>query len=116
MARQDSEVIAAKGGKKILRGFNIRVGDRRTSVRLSPVVADAVKKIAARERCELDQLYSHIDRKKEKGVTRATAIRDFVVRYFMGAATEAGHRKAGHRKLIGKARPRHLRPASRKSI
>ena len=49
MARQDSEFIAAKGGKKNLRGFNIWVGDRRTSVRLSPVVAHAVEKIAERE-------------------------------------------------------------------
>ena len=57
--------------------------------------------------CELGELYSYIDCKKEKGVSRATAIRDFVVRYFMVAATEAGHRKAGHGKLIGKTkRPR----------
>jgi len=106
MARQESEFIAAKGGKKILRSFNIWVGDRRTSVRLSPVVADAVEKIAEREGCELGELYSYIDRKKEKGVSRATAIRDFVIRYFMDAATESGHRRKGHGKLIRNGRPR----------
>lgn len=100
MARQDTKFIVAKGGKKTLRGFNIRVGDRRTSVRLSPVVADAVEKIAAHERCELGELYTYIDRKKEKGVSRATAIRDFALGYFMEAGTKAGHRKAGHGKLI----------------
>jgi hypothetical protein len=54
--RQNTKFIVARGGKKTLHDFNIRVGDRRTSVRLSPVVADAVKKIAARERCELGHL------------------------------------------------------------
>jgi predicted DNA-binding ribbon-helix-helix protein len=102
MARQRTEFIVAKDGKKKLRGFNIVVGDRRTSVRLSPVIANAVEKIAAREGCELDELYTYIDRRKEKGVSRATAIRDFALGYFMHAATEAGHRKAGHGKLISK--------------
>jgi predicted DNA-binding ribbon-helix-helix protein len=93
MARQDSEFIAAKGGKKILRGFNIRVGDRRTSVRLSPVVADAVEKIAEREGCGLDQLYSYI---KKRGQSVTPAIRVFVMLYYRDAATEAGHARAGH--------------------
>ncbi len=104
MARPKSGYIVAEGGKKVLRGFNIQIGKRRTSVRLSPVIAGAVDKIAAYEGCELDELYSYIDRKKEKGVSlsTATSIREFVVRYFMEAANEAGHRKAGHGKLIGK--------------
>jgi predicted DNA-binding ribbon-helix-helix protein len=102
MARQRSGYIVAKSGKKVLRGFNIQIGDRRTSVRLSPIVADAVEKIAARERCELDELYTYIDRKKEKGISRSTAIREFALRYFMHAATESGHRREGHGKLIRK--------------
>lgn len=105
MARPNTAFIVAKGGKKMLRGFNIYIGDRRTSVRLSPVVADAVEKIAAREGCEVDELYSYIDRTKEKGVSRATAIRDFALGYFMEAGTKAGHGKAGHGKLIVKAKP-----------
>jgi predicted DNA-binding ribbon-helix-helix protein len=114
MARQDSEFIAAKGGKKLLRGINIYVGNRRTSVRLSPVVVDAVEKIAVRERCELDQLYSYIDRKKEKGVSRATAIRDFALGYFIEGGTKAGHRRAGHGKLIRKHGPRFRAGHARK--
>ena len=106
MARPRSGYIVAKGGKKTLPIFNIRIGKKRTSVRLSPVAADAVEKIAARERCELNELYSYIDRKKTKGVSRATAIRDFALGYFMNAATEAGHRKAGHGKLIRIAKKR----------
>jgi len=102
MARQSTTFIVARGGKKTLRGFNIQVGDLRTSVRLSPVVTDAVEKIAEREGCELDELYSYIDRKKKKGVSRATAIRDFALGYFMEAGTKAGHRKAGHGMLIAK--------------
>ncbi len=107
MARQSTEFIVDKSGKKVLRGFNIRVGDRRTSVRLSPVVADAVEQIADRERCELYELYTYIDRTKEKGVSRSTAIREFALEYFMDAATESGHRREGHGKLIGNVkRPR----------
>jgi len=102
MARQSTKFIVDRGGKKTLSSFNIRVGDLRTTVRLSPVVADAVEKIAAREGCELDELYSYIDRKKEKGVSRAAAIRDFALGYFMEAGTKAGHRKAGHGHLISR--------------
>jgi len=66
----------------------------------------AVKRIAERERCELDELYSYIDRKKVKGVSRATSIRDFALGYFIDAGTKAGHRKAGHGKLIRKSAKR----------
>jgi len=102
MPKQNTQFIIARSGKKTLPTFNISVGDRRTTVSLSPIVADAVKKIATREGCGLDELYSYIDRKKQKGVSRATTIRDFALRYFMEAGTVAGHRKAGHGKLIGK--------------
>ena len=106
MARRKSGYIVREGGKKTLRNFNIQLGKKRTTARLSPFIIKAVGKIAERERCEVDELYSHIDRTKEKGVTTATSIREFVVRYFMDAATEAGHRKAGHGKLIGTAKRR----------
>ena len=104
MARQNAQFIVVRGGKKTLRALNIKVGDKRTSVRLSPVVAGAVEKIAKFEGCELDELYSYIDRKKEKGVSLSTAIREFALRYFMEAGTKAGHRKAGHGKLIVKVK------------
>ena len=109
MARRRSGYIVSKGGKKTLPAFNIHIGKKRTSVRLSPVVADAVEKIAARERCELDELYSYIDRKKEKGVSRTTAIKDFALGYFMEAGTKAGHRKAGHGQLISRPERRMRR-------
>jgi predicted DNA-binding ribbon-helix-helix protein len=103
MASQNAEFIVVKGGKKVLRAVNIRIGGLRTSARLSPVIARAVEKIAAREGCGLDKLCGYIDRKKEKGVSRSTAIRDFAFRYFIEAATEAGHRRAGHGNLIRKS-------------
>jgi len=102
MAKRRSGYIVDRRGKKTLRSFNINVGEIRTSVRLSPTVLKAVARIAEREGCDSDQLYTYIDLTKEKGLSRATAIRDFVTRYFMDAATEAGHRKAGHGKLLGK--------------
>jgi predicted DNA-binding ribbon-helix-helix protein len=115
MAVQDAQFIVAEDGKKHLRAINIYVRNRRTSVRLSPIVARAVEKIAKRERCDLDDLYSYIDRKKEKGVSRATAIRDFALGYFVEAGTMAGHRRAGHGKLIRKHGPRFRAGQSRNS-
>lgn len=109
MARQSATFIVGSDGKKTLRTINIHVGDRRTSVRLSPVIADAVEKIAVHERCDLDELYTYIDRKKEKGVSRSTAIREFALGYFMEAGTKAGHRKAGHGKLISRPERRMRR-------
>ena len=102
MAKQNAAFVIARSGKKTLRGCTIFVGNKRTSVRLSPVVAAAVEKIAARERCDLDELYTYIDRTKERGVGRSTAIREFTLRYFIEAGTPAGHRKAGHGRLIRK--------------
>ena len=109
MARQNAQFIVVRGGKKTLRALNIKVGDKRTSVRLSPVVAGAVEKIAKFEGCELDELYSYIDRKKEKGVSLSTAIREFALGYFMEAGTKDGHRRAGHGKLISRAERRMRR-------
>src|SRR5690242_4940333 len=99
MARRNTGFIVTSSGKKKLRAFNIQLGKKRTTVRLSPVVTKAIETIAKRERCEPNELYSYIDRKKEKGVSRATAIRDFALGYFIEAGTKAGHRKAGHGKL-----------------
>lgn len=100
----------------MLPNFNIYIGEKRTSIRLSPIIVNAVERIAAREHCELDELCSHIDRTKGRGIPLSTAIREFAIRYFMDAATEAGHRKAGHGELMQKARLRRARPASRKTI
>jgi len=100
MAKRNTGYIITGSGKKKLRAFNIQIGKKRTSVRLSPAVREAIEKIAKLEHCELPELFAYIVRRKEKRVGRTTAIREFVVRYFMDAATEAGHRKAGHGKLI----------------
>ena len=102
MARQRSGYIVAEGGKKTLPTFNIRIGDKRTSIRLSPILDQAIVRIAKREDCDVDDLCSYIDRTKGRGVARSTAIREFALAYFMHAATEAGHRRAGHGKLIRK--------------
>ena len=112
MARRGPEYIAGKGGKKMLPSFNICIGKHRTSVRLSPVVAEAVENIADRERCELDELFTYIDRKKVKGGSRSTAISEFALEYFMDAATESGHEREGHGKLISRPE-RRVRRAHR---
>ena len=101
MARKSSgEYIVTPEGKKKLRSFNIHIGDKRTTVRLSPVARQAIEKIAELENCKTGIVFDYIYRTKENGVSTATAIRDFAFKYFMEAATHEGHLKAGHGRLI----------------
>ena len=98
--RKNKNYIVTSEGKKNLRGFNIQVGKRRTSVRLAPGTLLAIKTIAELEHCNISEVFSYIYQAKEEGVSNATAIRDFAVRYFMDATTQEGHRNAGHGQLI----------------
>jgi predicted DNA-binding ribbon-helix-helix protein len=104
--RTPREYIVRRDGKKNLRGFNIQIGEKRTTVRLSPGALQAIKKIAELEDCNTGKIFSYIYRTKEEGTSNATAIRDFAFKYFMDAATPEGHFRAGHGQLIREQRHR----------
>jgi hypothetical protein len=87
-------------GKKRLANYNISVGKRRTSVRLSPATHKAIANIAAIENCDPRDVFEFIARTRETGVSVSTAIRDFAIRYFLEAGTVEGHSAAGHGSLI----------------
>lgn len=79
---------------------NVSIRGRRTSLRLEPAMWDALAEIARRERMTVHALCTAIDeRRRESSLT--AAIRVFALSYFRTAATEDGHRRAGH----GKPRP-----------
>lgn len=78
-----------------LRQGMITLSGRRTSVKLEPETWDALRYIAARERCSIHDICSLVDRAKNKK-SIASAIRTFALLYFRAAATEEGHRRAGH--------------------
>lgn len=74
---------------------NILVAGRRTSLRLEPVMWDALGEVCRRESKNANELCTMIDsRRNESSLT--AAVRVFILAYFMAAATEEGHANAGH--------------------
>lgn len=94
------EYAGSPTGKKSLHNYNISVGSRRTTVRLSPQTYNAIENIAEIENCGPKEVFEFIASTKGKGAPLSTAIRDFVLRYFLDAATPEGHSAAGHGSLI----------------
>jgi predicted DNA-binding ribbon-helix-helix protein len=81
---------------------NVTVAGRRTSMRLEPAMWDALRQICRREDKALNELVTEIDRQRVESSLTA-AIRVHLLRYFCAAATDEGHRLAGHGQ-----RPHHL--------
>ena len=80
-----------------LRSYNIVVDGKRTSVRLDPVSLESLYDIARRERMGVNELCTLIEsRNRGNGFTFTAAIRIFLLSYYKAAATDEGHRSAGH--------------------
>lgn len=84
------------GGKSTLVSRNITVLRRRTSVRLEPEMWSALREIARREDCKIHDICSLIHLRKNQDTSLTAAIRVFLMLYYRAAATEDGHRRAGH--------------------
>lgn len=74
---------------------NVTVESGRTSMRLEPELWDALQEICSREKTSMAALVQRIERERMSG-GRTSAVRVHVVSYFRAAATEEGHRAAGH--------------------
>jgi predicted DNA-binding ribbon-helix-helix protein len=74
---------------------NIVAASGRSSMRLEPEIWDALFEICRRENVAMGELVRKIDGGREIG-GRTSAIRVFAFNYFRHAATEEGHRLAGH--------------------
>jgi predicted DNA-binding ribbon-helix-helix protein len=68
---------------------NVVVGRHRTSVRLEPVMWDALQDIARRHRVTLHTLVTDIDRERTASSLTA-AIRVYIVDFYRAAALSAG--------------------------
>lgn len=79
-----------------LRSGNVTVAGRRTSIRLEPSMWQALREISSREGKSMHALVTEIERARAQSSLTA-AIRVFLLDYFRAAATEEGHRRAGHR-------------------
>jgi len=80
---------------------NVTVAGRRTSLRMEPEMWDALQEAAAREGLSLHDFCTGVA-KRRGGYSMTAAIRVHLLGYFRGAATEAGHKAAGHGKLRSK--------------
>lgn len=90
------EAADEAGGKSTLVSRNITVMGRRTSVRLEPEMWSALREIARREDCKIHDICSLIHLRKNQDTSLTAAIRVFLMLYYRAAATEDGHRRAGH--------------------
>lgn len=79
-----------------LRSGNVTVAGRRTSIRLEPAMWQALREISVREGKTMHALVTEIEQGRAQSSLTA-AIRVFLLDYFRAAATEEGHRRAGHR-------------------
>lgn len=92
---------------------NINIGDKRTSVRLEKYMWEGLKDIAKRENMSIHELCTTIHSQMNSKTSFTASLRVFIMLYFKAAATEDGHKKAGH----GKNRVKKLSaPASSKNI
>jgi predicted DNA-binding ribbon-helix-helix protein len=74
---------------------NVTVAGHRTSVRLEPSMWHALQEVCAREHVSVHAAVSVIAAgRAESSLT--SAIRAYLLCYFQSAATEDGHRDAGH--------------------
>ena len=69
---------------------------RRTSVRLEPEMWNALNEIATIENCSVHDICSLVCLRKKEKTSLTAAIRVFLMLYYRAAATEEGHRRAGH--------------------
>ena len=103
---QNNQVGADAHGGLINR--NVTVNGRRTSLRLEPEMWDALEEIAKREGVRVSDVVSRIDRELRGGSLQGSGltarVRVFVLGYFRAAATENGHRNAGHGLFYGNTR------------
>ncbi len=74
---------------------NVTVAGRRTSMRLEPAMWEALQQLCRREGKTLNELVTEIDRQRSESSLTA-AIRVYLLSYFRAAATDEGHRLAGH--------------------
>lgn len=78
-----------------LINHNVTVAGHRTSIRLEPAMWMALQEICRREAKSLHELVTEIAQERQQS-TLTAAIRVSLLTYFRAAATEEGHRRAGH--------------------
>ncbi len=92
---ETSQEAGSDDPRSTLVNRNVTVAGHRTSIRLEPAMWDALGQICAREQATLNEIVTAIHRQRAESSLTA-AIRVYLLSYFRAAATEEGHRGAGH--------------------
>ncbi len=85
--------------KSTLATRNITILGNRTSIRLEPEMWQALKEVATLEKCKIHDICSLVFLRKEQNTSLTAAIRVFLMLYYRTAATDEGHKMAGHGNL-----------------
>ncbi len=88
-------------GESGLVNRNITSQQGRTSMRLEPELWAALEEMCQRENLTVTMAIRAIESAHSPG-SRTSAVRVHLLRYFRQAATEEGHRLAGHGTLAGR--------------
>jgi predicted DNA-binding ribbon-helix-helix protein len=91
--------VVDKAADALARGLvnhTVRIGTRRTSIRVDQLTWQALCEIAEREGVTVNQLCTAIAGEKPRRLSLTAAIRLGVLQYYRDAATETGHIAAGH--------------------
>jgi predicted DNA-binding ribbon-helix-helix protein len=102
--RPAAKKTAAQGA---LISKNVRIHDRRTSIRLEPEMWDALKEIADIENCSIHDLCGAVHDLKEEGASFTAALRVFLMEYYRTVA------KTSHQ--VGRVQ-RHLKNGMSASV
>ena len=81
---------------------NIYINGARTSISLAGSIWSALDEICEREGMTLNQICTLIDDDLNKGTSRTSAVRTFIVNYFRSMANNSKFLKSGSLKPIGR--------------
>ncbi|MFN7113593.1 MAG: ribbon-helix-helix domain-containing protein [Alphaproteobacteria bacterium] len=84
---------------------NVRIHDRRTSVRLEPEMWQALREVAEIEGCSIHDLCGAVHDLKEAGASFTAALRVFLMEYYRTAARTSQQVTSVQRQLKAALRP-----------
>ena len=76
-----------KRNHRALLSRNVRIHNRRTSVRLEPAMWTALNEIAHAEKCSIHDLCGAVHDLKDEGMSFTAALRVFLMEYYRTAAS-----------------------------
>lgn len=75
---------------------NARIGGRRTSIRMEPILWEALEDIAKREQKDITYLLSLIDQRRD-GAGLTSSVRAFIIAYYYAVTTKNDDRTKKYR-------------------